>query len=220
VDPVVGTAAEHAQFIIALGDLPTWIAAVGGLVAAAVVLRQLAMQQTDMARQTVQLERQLPTGVDSTWTPVSNVLILSTQPGAVNGQERAVIVVSNNCPRPIRHVTARIELDDGQVLRPIMAGVMTENQEGSSCDYTMYNPDQRTEIPLIRPTYNYGFIFEYMIPATDPAHPEQTTARPIGRFTDDAELIWELDGDLRLRKIGPLRRRWLGLRAPKQLPPG
>jgi hypothetical protein len=213
VNPVISAAAEHAQFVIALGDLPTWIAAGGGLIAAAVVVRQLGMQQTDRSRQTAQLERQLANGVDAIWTPAGNVLILTTPLGSVPTQDRAVIVVTNKCPRPIRHVTARIELENGRVLRPLMAGVMTDNEDLSRYDYRMFNPDQRTEIPMIRPTYMYGFIFEYTIPADDPAHPERTTARPIARFTDDTDLTWELDGDLRLRKIKP-RLTWQGLMPP------
>lgn len=213
MSPVISAAAEHAQFVIALGDVPTWIAAGGGLIAAAVVVRQLGMQQTDRGRQTAQLERQLANDVDATWTPASNVLILTTPLGSVATQDRAVIVVTNKCPRPIRHVTARIELENGRVLQPIRVGVMTDNDDLSRHDYRMFNPDQRTEIPLIRPTYMYGFIFEYMIPADDPAHPERTTARPIARFTDDADLTWELDGDLRLKKITP-GQTWRGLRPP------
>lgn len=59
------TSAAHSS--VSLGDLPTWIAAVGGLAAAYVVLRQLAVQRADSIRQTRQLERQQANGVDVTW---------------------------------------------------------------------------------------------------------------------------------------------------------
>jgi hypothetical protein len=73
--------------------------------------------------------------------------------------------------------------------------------------YTMHDPHPGTQVALIRPGFSYGFIFKFSIPDDDAAHPELRTAQPFTRFTDDADLSWEIDGDLRLMPAPPPRRR-------------
>jgi hypothetical protein len=179
-------AAQHSPQI-AWGDVATWALFVGAFAAALIALRQLRIQQNDSARQTRQLERQQADRIDHTWRQVRSVLILSTSPLRLGTEDGAAVIVSNNSPRPIRDVTSRIELADGTTLAAIMFGVTQEMDPPSGYDYQLFNPRQGTRIPLIRPEFKYGFLFDFTIPDDDVTRPEERIAHPFVRFTDDAQ---------------------------------
>ena len=102
--------------MVAWGDVPTWIAVIGGLTVAAAAVWQLGLQrqqlrdqQRDIARQAAQLERQQANLVD-------------VEPRAVNGAQAGVlprestlyahaVMVINGSGRPIRNVVSTIWTD-------------------------------------------------------------------------------------------------------------
>lgn len=198
---------------VAWGDVPTWALFVGAFAAALIALRQLRIQQDDSARLTRQLERQQADEIDFTWCPATRVLIMITPPGAMSTAGRTIVVVSNNSTRPIRYVTSHIRRAGG-IMDPVKLGVTVENQLTSAHDYQMYDPRPGARIPLIRPGYKYGFIFDHAIPDNDASHPERRTAHPFIRFTDDAGLSWEIDDDLHLKRLPGARGSWRGLLPP------
>jgi hypothetical protein len=156
----LGATHEHPGFHIALGDLATWALFVGAVFAAFIAYRAFRIQQDDSRRQTRQLERRQAENVDATWCPATSVLMLAAPIGSVSTAGRAVVVVSNNSLRPIRHVTARIEMHDGSVLKPVLVGVAVEEAEGK-LEYKLFNPGARDEVGLVRRGFKYGFIFDF-----------------------------------------------------------
>jgi len=214
-----------SQFHFAMGDVPTWLLFVGAAVATATALRQLRIQQSDSASNTRQLERQQANDVDSTWCAASRVIIFSSPPGQIAQAARCFVIISNGSRRPIRNVTAWIHQSDGQMrLDPIMLGVIGEPQS-SGHDYALYDPRPMTSFPLVRPGAQYGFLFDYEIPEDDARSMERRADRPMIQFVDDAELTWQIDDDLRLRKVDHqrglmhrLRQSWHALTAVHRLP--
>jgi hypothetical protein len=198
-------AAHH--FHISLGDLPTWLLFVGAIVAAGIALRQLRIQQKDSARGVRQLERQQADKVNFAWCQAGSVLFITPGNELFHCDNRsAVTLVSNGSERPIRVVTSHIRLPDGRTLDPIKLGVVTEDPPSSGRTYTMENPRHGAQAALIRPGFSYGFIFEFNIPDDDILHPERREAHPFTRFIDDADLEWEIDGDLHLKAVRSKRK--------------
>jgi hypothetical protein len=206
---VASTAATH-KFDIALGDLPTWALFVGAFIAAVIALRQLRIQQDDSARQTRQLERQQANDVDFTWRPAAKVMIIP--PGSDEATERTVVIVENNSRRPIRDVSCWIS--SGQPpsrLAPLRLGPIKDSP-GTNFEFSLYNARPETGHLLMRPGSKYGFLFEREIPSNDAiAIAEPRDCRPMVQFTDDADLTWQIDDDIRLQKVEAgrsLRRPW------------
>jgi hypothetical protein len=209
VSPTIlgASAATTHKFDIALGDLPTWALFVGAFIAAVIALRQLRIQQDDSARQTRQLERQQANDIDFTWRSAAKVMIIP--PGTDAATERTVVIVENNSRRPIREVTCWISL--GQTpdrLAPLRLGPI-RNSPSTNFEFSLYNARPETQHLLMRPGSKYGFLFEREIPANE-AIAEPRACRPMVQFTDDADLTWQIDDDIRLQKVEvgrSLRRR-------------
>jgi hypothetical protein len=199
------TAAGHG-FAIALGDLPTWALFFGAFIAAVIALRQLRIQQNDSARQTRQLERQQANDVDFTWRSSAKVMIIP--PGTDAATERTVVIVANNSRRPIREVSCWISLQQppGR-LEPLRFGPIKDSP-GTNFEFSLYNARPEVGHLLMRPGSKYGFLFELEIPAGE-AIPEPRMCRPMVQFTDDADLAWRIDDDIRLQRaeIGTALRR-------------
>lgn len=194
----------HHAFHPALGDLPTWVAVLGGAAAAYAALRQLRIQQHDSARLTRQLEREQANDVNAGWLQGDHVRPETPQPGMATTAGRAVVFVSNHSKRPIRSVTSLIRQETGPVLHPAQLGPLLSNDH-PTIRYLIANPRPGTEVAVIRPKFTYGFVFDYTIPDDDATHPENRAAHPIIQFTDDVGLRWEIDDDLRLKPLASSR---------------
>lgn len=127
----------------------------------------------------------------------------------------SVLIVTNGSRRPIRDITCRIEgaPPDGEALKPGHLGAVERMSDSTGrWDYVPHNPRALSTFPLIRPGFAYGFIFtDFVIPADDATNPASRTAQPIAQFTDDADLPWQIDGDLRLAQQPVQHKRWSGL---------
>jgi hypothetical protein len=75
----------------------------------------------------------------------------------------------------------------------------------------LYNPRPGTQWPLMRPKTKYGFLFEFEIPANDPLSTTPRLDRPMVQFTDDQDLIWKIDDDLRLTRVRQPAVPWVDL---------
>ena len=195
------------RFEIALGDLPTWALFFGAFIAALIALRQLRIQQDDSARQTRQLERQQANDVDFTWRSAAKVMIIP--PGTDSAAERTVLIIENNSRRPIREVNCWISVQQppGR-LQPLRFGPIKDSP-GTNFEFSLYNAKPEAGHLLMRPGSKYGFLFEREIRASE-ATAEPRACRPMIQFTDDADLTWQIDDDIRLQKVEPgrsLRRR-------------
>lgn len=155
--------------------------------------------------------------MDFAWCQADSVLFLTNPVSQFPRSGRAVAVVSNNSPRPIRAVTSQIKHPDGTTLEPTMLGVVTEDAPDSPRTYTMYGPRAGARVPLVRPGFKYGFVFEFTIPDDDAAHPERRSYHPFAQFTDDADLHWQVDDTLGLRQLPrprPPHPSWRGTMGP------
>lgn len=182
-----------------LGDLPTWLLFVGAFAAALIALRQLRIQADDSARATRIAERKQAESVDLTWRRGSVILALSSPLGRVIlTPSHAVVIASNNSDRPIRHVSCMIVSSTGTAVQPKYMGVI-QGPLSSSHEFTLFDPQTQVVQPLLRPHFQYGFVFDYKIPDADEVATWRP-ARPVLTFTDDTEFRWRLDSDLRLRR--------------------
>jgi len=189
---------------IAWGDVPTWIAVVGAIVGAAGVLGQLHAQRKEIARQAWQLDRQQASHIALTWCAATEVQI-QPAPDPVPGAGHTVVIVSNNSSRPIRNVTCQIEPGppqggrlDPQILQP--------EREGDPLHFTLARAGTHSPL-LFRAGSKYGFLFEFIIPPEDASNPATPVAQVSVRFTDDADLWWQIDENLHLKRLLPGRRR-------------
>jgi hypothetical protein len=202
---------------LAWGDVPTWLLFAGATVAAIIALRQLGVARDDSIRQTRQLERNQVDGVDITWHPATRVAILASARMQLDRATHAVVVITNDSHRPIHDVISQIRLPGGQLLDPVLFGVTNRQIESSGLECHLFDPRPGGPVQVIRPRYAYGFIFEFTIPDDDAAHPERRTAHPFGRFTDDTDLLWQIDDTLRFKQLPRPRPRppWLGTLGPQ-----
>jgi hypothetical protein len=123
-------------------------------------------------------------------------------------------VISNDSHRPIRDVTCLIFPDGpgGRDLKPLQLGVIEDDHLTAEFELVLCDPRALSSWPVMRPGFRYGFLFDFAIPADDAARPERTVALPVTRFTRDVGLSWEIDGDLRLKRVES-RSRWTRLSA-------
>jgi hypothetical protein len=224
------------SFHIALGDLPTWGLFVGAVTAALIALRQLTIQRRDSAALNRQLIRQQANDVDTTRLDGAVVMVRSgEQDYAAAG--KAVILVVNNSKRPIRDVHCWLETrrardwstaskdlsgqprarDSKARLMPHLHGPVTEERRLNHTHAVEPVPLSGTGIapaPILRPGLTYGFVFD-MTPddaaAVGAGFP--LASRPMVLFTDDADNMWRIDDDLRLREVSPIRIGSRGMRA-------
>lgn len=178
VEPVP---AHHAH-MVALGDVPTWLAVIGAAITAWVALRQFA-------RQTRVLERQQADQVD-----VRPLSVAISPPGTPppgpgeSGDDYHVAVVYNGSRRPIHDVVCRIEPTPGG---PGTAA--TRVGEWIEFDEPMRGRQQRFQdshevpaIELIRVSTSYAFAFPFRAddyPTHGQQHDSPTTTGCIGRST-------------------------------------
>lgn len=212
------------SFHIALGDLPTWGLFVGAVTAALIALRQLTIQQRDSAALNRQLIRQQANDVDTTWLDGAAVMVRSGEEDyAAIG--KVVVLVVNGSKRPIRNLYCWLETrqaggrptasrdpsgpprarGSNARLMPHLHGPVTEERRINHTHAIEPVPLSGTGIapePTLRPGFTYGFVFDIT--------PDDTVAigagfplasRPMVLFTDDADNMWRIDDDLRLREV-------------------
>ena len=186
---------------IAWGGVPTWIAVIGAIVGAAAALGQLRAQRKEIARQAWQLDRQQASRIALTWCAATEVRIQAAPPDPVPGAGHTVVIVSNDSSRPIRDVSCHIEPGppqggrlDPQNLEPA--------PDGDPFDFTPARAGTHSPL-LFRAGSKYGFLFEFIIPREDASNP---AARVSVRFIDDADLSWQIDENLRLKRLPAGRR--------------
>jgi hypothetical protein len=193
VTPLLAAAyANH--FHVALGDAPAWALVILAAITAAVALVQYT-------KQTRQLERQ----------QADKVAVLArlgeAYPPAPGGFPAHVVDVANESQRPIRNVTAWIEPEPGKSQHPPTLVVL--NAVGPNGQKVERDRRNDSSIPLVRPRVIATFTFPINDQIPDP--------RVTVYFTDDADLHWQIDHDLRLK---PLAHRWRKRRSiPAWTPP-
>lgn len=211
---IAANSSSGGHFHVALGDLGTWALFIGAFVAAMIALRQLRVQQRDSFRLTQQLERQQADDVDFSWRHASEILIRSGPGPIVTTEKRTVLIVANGSRRPVRNVASWIQLTApaGRV-DPLMVGTI-ELSTDPTVEYVLNSPIAGMHCPLIRPKTAYGFLFEFELPIDDLTTSQPRMARPVVEFTDDADLVWQIDDDLRLRPVIMPPAPWRGLLSP------
>jgi hypothetical protein len=205
--PLAARAAGHAASSIQWGDVATWATAAvavaaliaalvaGGKLSAQVRLQgeQLADQRTANAKQAQVLdaqlraiERQQADAVTVTGDRWSGK-ITGVRPD--KGPDTHSVVITNSWHRPIWKVACRIVPAPGDLMHePALVGWVNELQGGLD-----QIPGQTT-VDLVRAGRQAGFVFIYEIAD----YPDATVTV---RFTDDADLHWQIDPDLHLHKL-------------------
>jgi hypothetical protein len=220
------------SFHLALGDLPTWGLFIGAVAAALIALRQLTIQRRDSAALNRQLIRQQANDIDTIWLDGAAVMVRSGDGGAVAVGE-VVVLVSNGSKRPIRNLNCWLETRGSKErLHPLRHGPVTEERRLShthEIDAVPLSGTGFAPAPILRPGSAYGFVLP-MAPndAASVAAGFELSSRPMVLFTDDADNMWRIDDNLRLREV-PLNRfgsqgmrawlAWLFTGTPKPMPP-
>jgi hypothetical protein len=193
---------EGVRFVVAWGDVPTWLAVAVATVGGAAALRQLKLQRDQLrdqevviAAQTRQLERQQADSVDLGWRPGEEVQAAGTN--LKYTPQSTIIVVSNNSHRPIRDIAARMgELNTNRIIEPHKVGRLWIDGQGVSASWT-FEPATGGNAPVLAGGNNHvGFLFDFDL------HPDARKRATITvRFSDDTDLHWQLDQELRLKKL-------------------
>lgn len=108
--------------------------------------------------------------------------------------------VTNGSPRPIRNASGRIEAAAGSTPQPAALADVYADFAPSAISHpvgghrALIKPPERPAIPLIRAGDTGALVF----PVGTKANPD---ARITVRFTDDADLHWQIDHDLHLEKL-------------------
>ena len=224
------------SFHIALGDLPTWGLFVGAVTAALIALRQLTIQRRDSAALNRQLIRQQANDVDMTWLDGAAVMVRSGEEDyAAVG--KAVVLVINGSKRPIRNVNCWLEARQAEGwstasrdlsaqrrargskerLMPSLHGPVREERRLNHTHAIEPVPLSGTGFapaPTLRPGLTYGFVLDMTpddVAAVGSGFP--LASRPNVLFTDDADNMWRIDDDLRLREVSRTRIGSRGMRA-------
>jgi hypothetical protein len=203
---------------IAWGHVPTWLAVIVAAVGGGIALRQLR-QQGNVIKGEVErnkrrdelldgqlaeleqrgriIERQQADAVDFSWR---------TGMGAAHGGsgevERAEVheaVVANLSRRPIRNVTCRIRPlpVQGYDWGAVVVAELGEQPEGfrpAISSEAWFDERRDDKVPLIRA--GRKFVFQFPIPSES-----SPDAKMKARFTDDAQIHWQIDSDLHLEKL-------------------
>jgi hypothetical protein len=195
------------------GDIPTWLAVGVATVGGGVALSQLRQQQEvikgefernkdrddlmDRQRRELQAneesrQRAQAGNVDfDLWLPQA-VQVLSSPP--FTPAPTVILSVENKSARPIRNIVCRIGSDDGA--QPADGvGSMLQPATNRPAYQRLMNPTASQRLPMIRAGERYGFLFHSENPQDVEPHEYVT------RFTDDAEVRWKLDGDMRLARV-------------------
>lgn len=207
-----------AAMSIHLGDLPTWIAALGGTGAAAAALRQLALQRRQLANQqqvieaeternrkrdelvdrqlrdfdqrTQAWERRQAEKITVEFTPST------TPPRGVTlneGDRVFAALVVNNSDRPIRDVTAAIVIGQAEAQPPSAYHRLIPSTYPSTGGFGISETIQDSHIGLMMIDDRTEFVFPYST--------STRAAVVLVRFTDDAGLRWQVDPNLHLERV-------------------
>ena len=202
VDLVAATT-QHAGKIN-WGDVPTWLAVFGAAAAALIAFGQLRGQRNEIARQTRQLERQQANLVDSAMrieTIIHDEALLDAW----------VVWVSNDSDRPIWNVASRCAPSPGEAAplahqyaqyEPSKIGTLPAPRSDGLFEIPgppLLKIEDASNMPVLRARQEAGFIF----PIAAREHPD---AQRTVRFTDDADLHWQIDHHLHLKPLP--RRDW------------
>lgn len=107
----------------------------------------------------------------------------------VNRDVFLVLHVENNSRRPIRQVTCKMILNGDEI-----APIETARFVDSNGTWAALDQGRRIPLPILRRHSTIDFVFERAAAVTHGA----TYAL---RFTDDADLHWELTDDMRLKQL-------------------
>jgi hypothetical protein len=207
------------------GDVPTWFAAVVASGAAAAALRQLALQGRQLALQGTQiaeqqkvmeaetqrnrkrdelLDRQLRDFDQRarTWERQQAEKIAiqvgrsTTPPRGIELDEEDrvhAVTVINHSARPIRDVNASIDFGDGQLHPHSELRWYSQTTEPPTGEHGITHTTGYDRADLMKVGDRVEIVFPWSI-----------SAKPLGklivRFTDDADLRWQIDHNLRLRR--------------------
>jgi hypothetical protein len=187
--------------VAAWGDVPTWLLVIVGVVGGGAALWQLRLQRIQLhdqqeviADQTRIQERQQAEQAGLSWRPAEPI-----RPGG-EYQHVWMAVVENRSPRPIRNVVCRIKPSpqtpgehggyewEAEAVAQLVPTRMPPGTE------IFLDPDASGHVRVIASGRQYGFKFP--IPTEGHEHAEFKV-----RFTDDADLLWEIDNDLHLQRL-------------------
>ena len=193
--------------MVAWGDVPTWLAVVGGSVGGYAALRQLSMQREQLkdqqeliAQQNRLLERQQAGAV-----AVEFSATLGGPAGVIAEDSTAMVyqaVVINNSGRPIRDVAARIT-PQGMVSAGAAAAALLANWEISSkaSDRILSGRRNADRWPALAPGARCALIFAFEVDMY------RNVAIAV-RFDDDDGREWQVDQDLHLAKLDSRAGDW------------
>ncbi len=178
-----------------LGDVPTWLAVVAAAVAAAIALRQLRSQQDVIRRQTEQLERKQASRVEVRLA-ATTVLGLGFSTWSVE--------VRNGSRGPIRWLSCEILTASGVPEMPAQIAKVIYGASGT--------PEPREQRGLaffiLRPGTTVVFAFRKAVEEGQAEESDEEIPVPfVVRFKDDADLPWEVDQSLYLRRGVTQKRR-------------
>jgi hypothetical protein len=203
---------------IHLGDLPTWIAALGGTGAAAAALRQMTLQRRQLANQQQALEaeternrkrdelltRQLRDFDQRarTWQRRQAEKITvdftstTTPPPNVTvkeGDSVHAVMVINDSDRPIRDVAALITINDSDSQRASQQRWYNPATEPATGDYgvTKTTGYDRADLMKVGDRVEFAFVWSTSTPGS----------RLTAQFTDDTGLRWQIDQNLHLQPV-------------------
>ena len=104
-------------------------------------------------------------------------------------------VVANYSDRPIRNMACRITPEEQDSRLAEVCGQLMESQLASNAAAEVLGRMERgTHWRLVPPGLRCGFIFQVEVDL----YPK---VQMVTHFTDDADVDWELDHDLRLLKL-------------------
>lgn len=193
--------------MVAWGDVPTWVTAgvaflalIGASLAYRTQSEQLRLQQVQLADQTRVQEREQANQIDIAWQHIDpRALLLMEEFTKVD----SMLVVVNNSRRPIRSVTSKLA-------RSATSGESEpERPADGAGELRPYPPDRQEDtfivvggptVPVVKAGAKGGFIW------LSADKPELKWLNFWVRFTDDADLDWEIDTGLHLEKLA--ERDW------------
>ncbi len=178
-----------------LGDVPTWLAVVAAAIAAAIALRQLRSQQDVIRRQTEQLERKQASKVEVR-------LAATTMLGL--GFSTWSVEVRNGSRGPIRWLSCETLTASGAPEMPVQIAKVIHGVS----DSPEIRKQTGTTFFILRP--GATVVFAFRTEAEDGQAEESDEEIPVPfmvRFKDDADLPWEIDQSLYLRRGVTQKRR-------------
>lgn len=200
------------------GDVPTWVAALGGTGAAAAALRQLALQRRQLANQQRAVEAQAERNrkrdelVDrqlrdfdqraQIWErrqaeKITIEFTPSERPPRdatiSEGDQVFAALVVNDSDRPIREVTAGIVINNAKAQPASAHHRLIPSTYPNSGGFGVGGTVQSGHCDLMMIDDRTEFVFPYST--------STYAAVVLVRFTDDAGLRWQVDPNLHLQRV-------------------